>query len=760
MTRHPETERTAKRSPYSLTIQLLLIIFYSLPLYLAYWIMNKRMIGNPALRNLTLGNANEQSFAQAIQYRVQVYVSSLTKVTRFLLTATSTRRALLALFFAATLVLVLSFTIPGEAVAQWNKTGSIAASTGNGDGVVINQSGLIWAAMGGQILLSSDQGSSWLDRSNGISAGEGIYDIRFFDQTTGILSTTTGVTYKTTDQGKTWMPIYSDFVSVSCMFGATVNDLILATNGGVSISRDGGTAWQYIELNARLHYLYRFNNLLLSYGGIPDIVVDGRPGKMFRSTDNGATWQSAAGTSRWDSYMFGVDSCGRIYLVNENNEDQGLTDNSNIFASNDLGDSWQTLITTPLAYWSGSIAVTKNAIYCPTTTEGIRRSTDKGITWQYCGGPSQPNDTRLITALTDNVLIAIDSLGTIYRTINGGGTPVEDHSISRSIAVTPATLFSSDSLFGCQNGVIRSVTIKSTFPCTFPRVIGQSLIGAGATSYTILPPYLNQLTGNDSLNVFFQPFGNGVQDATLILQLDDGTVIPVFLKGSAKRQQQLSVAAANASTSIIGDEISIPVTLDHPFAADTIRFQVTYDSQALEFLDARTSSNGVAPSKQVSNRITVSLPLLDQQTNAGALRFRVWYASDSCSQVTLDSLHFTGPDSCGVIATFAQNTYTICGPTGCAAPTISNFMRQGTLPMLRVAPSPARDHIEIYSSEALKNAMLVILDAQGKTVRTVVTDLDPATPHRIPLTGNPAGAYILRLVAGANTSDLEFLKVQ
>jgi photosystem II stability/assembly factor-like uncharacterized protein len=146
---------------------------------------------------------------------------------------------------------------------------------------------------------------------------------------------------------------------------------------------------------------------------------------IYVTSDRGVTWLQETGSIDYDSFSFSIDSCDEntIYIPNEGIA-TSLTGLSQIWVSSDRGATFVSKETGAIPNFSGSIAVAPHAVYCPRINGGIMRSTDHGSTWKSIGGPSEPGDTRLICAASDNILFAMDVSGSILRTMNSGGDSV------------------------------------------------------------------------------------------------------------------------------------------------------------------------------------------------------------------------------------------------------------------------------------------------------------------------------------------------
>ncbi len=367
--------------------------------------------------------------------------------------------------------------------------------------------GCIFASNGSdsRFWISSDTGKTWTERT----IPGPVYTIDFFNRQKGLVVCRpiyfNGIpnAFYTLDQGITWIPIGNNFTP-----GANFYSGIFDKSGNVIILHGGSI------INNGFHGLYRTSDMGVTWDTIPGnqgtliaptISRSGKisfftdPNKMYAgfrgasistSQDVGKTWALQPGVFGYGSFSIAADKCddNTIYIANEGFI-PGIT--SNIFVTTDGGKSFQVTISHPVPYFSGSVAVSRNAVYCPTMADsGVIRSTDHGQTWKSIGGPPSQAYTREICAINDNTIILADSGGNIWITENSGGDPVS--SLNSSNYTFP-TIASCDSL---------SITIKvSAKTCDSVIVTNASITTAAVSSFTLLPPALPAtLVGGGTMN--------------------------------------------------------------------------------------------------------------------------------------------------------------------------------------------------------------------------------------------------------------------
>lgn len=324
-------------------------------------------------------------------------------------------------------------------MAQWNIVAADLLATGKCGGMSFKD-GILWIASENEVWMSKDTGNTWTQRGNINSIGNTFqaYDCNFFDSQNGIIATSSGF-YQTKDQGFDWYKLTVGPLGHSACFGATPDIVSVCSVRDWDITTDGGITWATV-ISGKKQELEKV--LYLKEGIFECFGMTSTGGHIFSTSDNGVTFEQHTGTPDFDSWSFDVDSSDhhRIYLVNE--DVLAPSDAfSQLFLSTDDGLSFQTPFSRPLNFFSGSIAQACNAIYCPTITDGIYRSTDHGMTWQSVGGPNCSVDTRLISAITDNIVIVVDDQGNVWKTTTGGnGGRVPDLGNIRSMDITADTI--------------------------------------------------------------------------------------------------------------------------------------------------------------------------------------------------------------------------------------------------------------------------------------------------------------------------------
>jgi photosystem II stability/assembly factor-like uncharacterized protein len=310
------------------------------------------------------------------------------------------------------LFLLASSWLPIGARAQWTMTASqlldIKWLLTHG-GALERSGNTIWAGSN-KLLSSSDQGATWQETATFMTPGDWITCIRFWNDT-GLVSTSDGKLFRSTDRGASWTDIFEESAIGGIAFNGSSRDifLLMAAPGDVLHSTDAGASWTRASLRPF------GQDILSSRGSLLATATDLSAAYLYHSDDRGATWTPGATGFNYDSFSLSVDSCtDNVYVVNE--EERNPTDGiCRILVTTDRGQNWSTTFTHDRSYLSGAITAGQTALFAATLTDGVIRSTDHGIDWETIGGPNVREDTRFLLPMDVNVIIAVAQEGALGR---------------------------------------------------------------------------------------------------------------------------------------------------------------------------------------------------------------------------------------------------------------------------------------------------------------------------------------------------------
>lgn len=311
---------------------------------------------------------------------------------------------------------------------------------------------------------SLDGGATWVDRNQGLHA-QYLRDGVFVSGGASLVSGGS-TTFRSTDDGQSWTPALDGAYSPAAFDLARTADgnVYAATGDGVFVTPDGGLTWTRAGddlIGAPVHgvaiapdgSLYAYSEVASTAGG-----------HLFRSTDDGASWEVVLEDADFSIGAFvdasAVDAAGRVYAGGMSflvepivmvSTDGGTTwtettlpgdanavtdlerdgagilaaDGVDLFRTDDGGVTWTPLATGP---WSAIADLTvgpDGVLFVATPTNGVYRSDDGGATWSGFSEGLPPGDFGLhpnIVALatSDTHLFAMTTGQGVHR------TPIEE----------------------------------------------------------------------------------------------------------------------------------------------------------------------------------------------------------------------------------------------------------------------------------------------------------------------------------------------
>jgi hypothetical protein len=333
----------------------------------------------------------------------------------------------------------------------------------------------------------------------------------------------------------TWSVIYKDSIyypystfAFFATFVKSVDDIIVTgidpvPNSGV-ISHDGGAHWSSLPLKHPW-----------SLGKLNDVIYIVDSVSLFRSSDNGVTWLLSATGIPEDNDVdceLAFDSCSANSILLSNMQadpgdplggGDGTDSSEHILVSANQGITWDTLFTSKFDSLSGAIECGRRAIYFSTRYNGIMRSLNFGKTWQSIGGPNSLPASYNLCAISDNILLAIDTDGSVWRTTNSGGSWVTASDQPTSYTFVPSQLFGSDTILACDSAVFH-FSYFTTSACDDLSMDSQRIDGPDSAYFSIVSPLPKRATGYDSVAIEFHPDSAREYSATYTATIGGRTV--------------------------------------------------------------------------------------------------------------------------------------------------------------------------------------------------------------------------------------------
>ena len=353
-----------------------------------------------------------------------------------------------------TIIFLLSFIyFAGFLEAQWIQTSGPDGATVYS---LLADGNNLWMGSSRGVYLTTNNGSYWMIRPNGMPANYGVYSLLVKSNYVFAAQSNVGI-FCSSDIGMTWIPCNNGLPS-GTSFNAmqTINNVIIGggSYNGVYLSTDNGASWALVGGASSIRSMLVNGN---------NVFAGGQNG-VFKSTDNGYTWvltsnsmgtiygltmigpnlfaasysavyMSTNGGLNWTTQMSGFS--GNIYCLTSLGANLFLgTNNNGIFKSSDFGVTWFPFNSGIYSLSIYAIVTSGNNLFAGTYNNGgVFFSTNAGTNWSPVNN-NLPNLGINDLYVDGNNLYAATYYADIHRTTNNG----DNWNIL--LPVTPATSFS------------------------------------------------------------------------------------------------------------------------------------------------------------------------------------------------------------------------------------------------------------------------------------------------------------------------------
>ncbi|MDP4198335.1 MAG: choice-of-anchor D domain-containing protein [Bacteroidota bacterium] len=250
--------------------------------------------------------------------------------------------------------------------------------------------------------------------------------------------------YRSTDGGRSWNLIKT----AAYPFGIreTKRGVFYTDHGdvqsypyyGVVFSGDQGKTWSLV---GSAGYPLGIDFIDDAYGYASGTGGPTEP--HIATTDSGRTWSVAPSDSSEAWSVYGDRFSRNFLIASERAYNSSITA---ILKSPAASPNPVTIRTYGLDGLSGGVAgsgICRSIVYVQGQPShgvgplGIIRTMDGGANWKFVGGPMNTNDTRFAVTGRGAVVYAFDTIGNIYKTMNGGDSTLSP-SVMQYVTIAPA----------------------------------------------------------------------------------------------------------------------------------------------------------------------------------------------------------------------------------------------------------------------------------------------------------------------------------
>jgi len=272
------------------------------------------------------------------------------------------------------LLLIWSTIMPASMLmAQFHQTSGPEGAVIN---AIINHNGTLLAgSWGSGLFRSTDGGLSWSKPDSGLDNSKYVYS---FAQKDSVIFLGASGVYKSTDNGLSWSYDFLNGVS----YGLAISGSYIFATAYYSIYRSELSGHNWVQKNNGLPNNLIFNCLVST----DSIIYAGTESGVFKSTDWGDTWTSAA-----------LNEQVRSLVINQSMIFAGTTAGT-VYKSPLGSANWTSSGNGMMPYCEAinSLEVIGNVMYAGSSQFGVYRSDDNGNTWVLHGaGLNVKNVTSL-----------------------------------------------------------------------------------------------------------------------------------------------------------------------------------------------------------------------------------------------------------------------------------------------------------------------------------------------------------------------------
>ncbi|MGU9857500.1 WD40/YVTN/BNR-like repeat-containing protein [Pseudomonas sp. LF245] len=255
----------------------------------------------------------------------------------------------------------------------------------------------------GHILYSDDQGATWTQAK--VPTRQLLTAVFFVDDKHGWAVGHDAQILASTDGGATWTQQYQDLKRESPLLDIWFNNanhgLAVGAYGALIETTDGGNTWA--DVSDRLDNEDQFHLNAIAFIKDAGLFIVGEQGSMFRSSDDGQTWEKLEGP--YEGSLFGVISTAQPQTLLA----YGLR--GNLYRSTDFGSTWEQVelkaARGALEFGlSGATLLDDGSIVVVGNGGSVVVSHDDGATFSVFNRPDRISLSAVTAAGNGNLILA------------------------------------------------------------------------------------------------------------------------------------------------------------------------------------------------------------------------------------------------------------------------------------------------------------------------------------------------------------------
>jgi len=254
----------------------------------------------------------------------------------------------------------------------------------------------------GHILYSDDQGKSWVQAQ--VPTRQLLTAVYFADEKHGWAVGHDAQILASSDGGATWSKQFEDLAReaplLDVWFKDASNGFAVGAYGALLTTTDGGEHWQDVSERLDNEDQYHLNGI----AQVKDagLFIVGEAGSMFRSSDDGQTWERLEGP--YQGSLFGVIGTASPSTLLA----YGLR--GNLFRSTDFGDTWTPIelqgARGPMEFGLANASLLADGSVVLVGNGGsVMRSSDDGESFTVFNRPDRISLAGVTTNLQGNLIL-------------------------------------------------------------------------------------------------------------------------------------------------------------------------------------------------------------------------------------------------------------------------------------------------------------------------------------------------------------------